>query len=100
MTAAATKDTEETKDTKEKTEDPKKPTRWREAPFVSLVLRPLLTPSVSLFLIRDSGHLPRAEGRQVFAGAFEIEFRVGGLDAQEEPVPARQREAWHVEHRV
>src|SRR5258705_417186 len=51
-------------------------------------------------LIRNGGHLPRIERREELACPFQIELRVGGLDAEEEPVPARQREAWHVEHRV
>src|SRR5712671_7256621 len=50
--------------------------------------------------IRDSGHLPRIERREELACPFQIELRVGGFDAEEEPVPARQREARHVEHRV
>src|SRR5262245_26782859 len=51
-------------------------------------------------LVSNGRDLPGPESRQEFAGAFEIEFRVVGLDAQEEPVPARQSETRHVEHRV
>src|SRR5436190_17220143 len=51
-------------------------------------------------LVRNCGDLPRTEGRQELARPFEVEFRVGGLDAEEEAVPARQRETRHVEYRV
>src|SRR5882672_7744841 len=50
--------------------------------------------------VRDSGHLPRIERREELACPFQIELRIGRLDAEEEPVPARQREARHVEHWV
>src|SRR4029077_13407773 len=51
-------------------------------------------------LVRNCRDLTRAEGRQELARSFEVEFRVGGLDAEEKPVPARQRETRYVEHRV
>src|SRR5437899_6814907 len=74
---AATEDTKETKDTEEWAQE-------RLAPFVTFV------PFASSFLIRNCGDLPRTEGRQELARPFEVEFRVGGLDAEEEAVPARQ----------
>src|SRR5258706_15020367 len=86
--SAGTKDTKVTKATKDRTD---------ALPFVSLVT---FVSSVFLVLIRNGGHLPRIERREELACPFQIELRVGGLDAEEEPVPARQREAWHVEHRV
>src|SRR4029077_14041032 len=53
-----------------------------------------------VLLIRDSGHLPRAERLEEAARRVEIELRILRLDAQEEPVAAGQREARHAEHRV
>src|SRR4029079_14552036 len=96
---AATEDTKETEDTKDRKERTERRTedrtaRQRRLPSVTFVT------SVSLFLIGNCGDLPGTEGCQEVARPFEIEFRVGSLDTEEEPVPARQREARHVEHRV
>src|SRR5689334_9162623 len=51
-------------------------------------------------LIGNGRDLSRAERLEELARAVEGELRVARLDAQEEPVAARQREARHVEHRV
>src|SRR4051812_37624061 len=55
---------------------------------------------VSLFLISNSGNLPWFQGFQEPSGSLEIELRVRRLDAEEEPVAARQRESRQVEYRV
>src|SRR5262245_43882715 len=51
-------------------------------------------------LVRNGGHLARIERFQEVARRFEIELRILCLDAEEEPVAARQREARHVENGV
>src|SRR5258707_11326468 len=86
--SAGTKDAKTTKDTKDRT---------RLVPFVSFV--PLVS-LVFLFSVGNGRHLPRVERHQELTRAFQIEFRIGRLDAEEETVPAREREAWHVEHGV
>src|SRR6266480_1525537 len=51
-------------------------------------------------LVRNGRHPPRAQRFEKPASRLEIELRVLRLDAQEEAVAARQREAGHVEDRV
>src|SRR4051812_26541113 len=51
-------------------------------------------------LIRNGRHLARIQHRQKLARLFQIELGIGRLDAEEEPIAARQREARHVEYRV
>src|SRR5436190_13714736 len=50
--------------------------------------------------IGNGRDLPRLERLEEPPRAFDIELRIGRLDAQEEPVAAGQREPWHVEHGV
>src|SRR5882672_9416389 len=50
--------------------------------------------------IRNGRHLPRAERLEKLPRRFDVELRILRLDAEEEPVAARQREPRHVEHRV
>src|SRR5712691_294041 len=87
--AAETKDTKATKDTEDR-----RPRALRPPAFVSFV------PSVPLFLIGNSGDLPRIEGLEESARRVDVEPRIPSFDAEEEPVAARQREARHIEDRV
>src|SRR5215472_13328493 len=50
--------------------------------------------------IRNGRHLSRVQRLEEPARPLEIKFRIRRLDTDEEPVAAREREAWHVEHRV
>src|SRR2546425_12866663 len=50
--------------------------------------------------VRNGRHLPRLERLEELPRALDVELRIDRLDAEEEPVAARQREAWNVEHRV
>src|SRR5712691_1871805 len=103
MSADATKDTKGTKDTETRVRrgwGPKVNGRRRVdglahgRSFVSFVT------SVSLFLLRNGSYLSRIEGFEEAARRFDVELRIPRLDAQEEPVAAREREPRHVEHRV
>src|SRR5690348_2068710 len=50
--------------------------------------------------VRNGRHLPRTERLEIAPRVLEIELRVARLDAEEEPVPAREREPRDVEHRM
>src|ERR1035438_8173304 len=52
------------------------------------------------FLVRNFRYLPGLQRLQELAGFVAIEERIGGFDAQEEPVPASLCEARHVERGV
>src|SRR5438045_7174702 len=55
---------------------------------------------VMAVLIRNGGHLPRAERLQEGARLVEIELRVSCLDAEKEAIAAGQRKSRHVDDRV
>src|SRR5262245_45893086 len=50
--------------------------------------------------VRNGGHLARIERLEEPARVLEVKLRVLRLDAQEESIAAREREARHVEDRV
>src|SRR5580765_5020030 len=50
--------------------------------------------------VGNGGHLSRVERLEESARVFELKFRVPRLDAQEEPVAAREGKARHVENGV
>src|SRR5262249_5659121 len=52
------------------------------------------------FSVRNGGHLSRTQCLEELARRRELELWIPRLDAQEEPVPAGQRESRYVEHRV
>src|SRR5262245_2227031 len=56
--------------------------------------------SKAFSLVSNDRHLSRLERFQKAARLRQIEFLVPRFDAQEKPVPARQRESRDVEHRV
>src|SRR5260221_3359709 len=57
-------------------------------------------PTLWVLLIGNGGDLPRVQRVEEVARGVDVEFRIGRLDAQEEPVAAGQREARHAEDRV
>src|SRR5262249_60852742 len=55
---------------------------------------------VAVFIsVRDSCHLPRLERFEKLPRLLDVELWVDRLDAEEEPVAAREREAWNGEDR-
>src|SRR5262245_13157408 len=59
-----------------------------------------LCPLVCVSVRGNGGHLTRVERLEKVTRGLQIEVRIGLLDAEEEPVAAREREAGHVEDRV
>src|SRR6185295_17786789 len=89
-TAAERVTTEDTGDTEQQT-----------CTRTGLILSVLRVPrGRELLLVGNGRDLPRIQGFEEAARRFELELRILRLDAQEETVAARQREARHVEHRV
>src|SRR6266511_4304092 len=72
------------------------PAPWR----LALLLSPLCCTASWLWLEVDIGDLGCLHRQKEQVGSLSIEFRVGGLDAEEVPIARRVREILHVEDRV
>src|SRR5438128_5876995 len=74
----------------------------RQAVSVSSKRTPTVRPNATdaVTLVRNGRDLPGPQRFKKGSRCRGIESRIDGLNAEKEPVVARQREAWHVEHGV